>query len=480
MSTPDPYLGKRFMSQPLLSLGVRDSTSSTGTTERERRSFDVLGSQPPVETRSRTINAPATASGRQSQATPTAQTTTSTASSTMPASVAPPPAPDVIPSMLTDTAPRTTAPSVTTGASRPSRTTGKHGPSHSITAALIAGTGVGVAVVDGLPIQGDAGTFVFPPSSSTPALPRESTAIPAPLARAPTASKTLPRPSMSSSSLNRPHPSFVRLPSAASPYATARLSPTLITRAPMPIINLPPLPIPSRATSSVTGGTVRGSGLRSMPALPRQGTMDDNDNDGDGDSSDSDGEGEDDGFVDADDGEVASEEGPPDAGGNRTPRVGVRHVELPPLDLGSNGWGDLMGGGLVHTPDHVQTPTDYFSTSSRISGASLRTPGSSSISQAQTPSLPPMPSLSSIRLQTPGTGRVAPTPSSILIPQTPGMGRIPPTPASSILLEGTVLRVFDDVSASSGIGAWWERRVGNVQHCAEWECGRREGKGERA
>ncbi len=422
------------MSQPLLSLGVRDSTSSTGTTEREPRSFDVLGSQ---AARFTTTTATPTA---QPPATPTAQTTTLTASSIVPStavSVAPPPAPDVTPSIPTNAAPRTAAPSVPNVASRPSRTSGKHGPSRSINAALVAGTGVGVAVVDGLPNQGDAGAFVFPPSSSKYAPIRPSTAIPAPVAPTPIASKTLPRPSTSSSSAIRPHPSFVRLPSAASPYATARLSPTLITRAPMPIINLPALPIPSMATSSANGGTIRGSGLRSMPALPRQGTMDENDNDGDSDSSDSDGEGEDDGFLDANDGGVESEEGPPAAGGNRTPRIGLRQVELPPLDLGLNGWGNLMGGGVVQTPDHAQTPTDYFSTSSRISGASIRTPGSSSIRQTQTPRIPPTPSLSSVRPQTPGTGRVATNPSSILIPQTPGTGRIPPTPASSILIPQT-------------------------------------------
>lgn len=89
-------------------------------------------------------------------------------------------------------------------------------------------------------------------------------------------------------------------------------------------------------------------------------------------------------------------------------------MELPSLDLGFGGWGSLTGGATVQTPtqhEQAQTPTDYFSTSSRMSRASsIRTAGSPRIPQVQTPRIP----------QTPGTARIPPTPSSSMsIPQTP-------------------------------------------------------------
>lgn len=154
----------------------------------------------------------------------------------------------------------------------------------------------------------ESAPYVFPPVKPH----RSATSTEKALPKTPLELTSKPSPSYGTTPTRRSPPSLP-MPlrrfsmTLAEGTGSARLSPSLITRhPPMPILNLPTLPPSTLSTSSAalsSNANRPRQKLRSMPALPRQGTNvdeDDDEDDEDEDDGDDTEDGED--FVEASDG----------------------------------------------------------------------------------------------------------------------------------------------------------------------------------
>lgn len=150
---------------------------------------------------------------------------------------------------------------------------------------------------------------------------------------------------------------------------SARLTPSVVPRpTPMPLLNLPTLPVPSPRPIDGDGraGRSRGAPLRSMPALPLTGPRDDEGPEAEEEGSDSSDDGEDDGTG------ARDEDGSEDeyADGDQTASASSSRFELPrvmtspfALSFGSKAAGPPVRTYERHSPvaGPSSQPLDYFS-----------------------------------------------------------------------------------------------------------------------